>query len=75
MVIRYKEMCRVIFCIFLCLDYKSDRISFRKLLFSYRISHKKVIELVIESHSLVIELAIARKYQRNMQIIGEDRSI
>ena len=32
----------LIFCIFLCLDYKSDRISFRKLLFSYRISHKKL---------------------------------
>ena len=39
---RYKEMCRVIFCIFLCLNYKSDRISFRKLLLSYRISHKKL---------------------------------
>lgn len=42
----------MIFCIFLCLDYKSDRISFRKLMFSYRISHRKllqVIKLVIEN--------------------------
>ena len=41
----------MIFCIFLCLDYKSDRISFRKLMFSYRISHRKLLQVII----LVIE--------------------
>lgn len=38
-----KEVPGDFFGTFLCLDYKSDRISFRKLLFSYRISHRKLL--------------------------------
>lgn len=58
----------MIFRIFLCLDYKSDRISFRKLMFSYRISHRKllqVIKLVIGSDCGSHRISYNKRVERN----------
>ena len=58
----------MIFCIFLCLDYKSDRISFRKLMFSYRISYRKllqVIKLVIGSDCGSHRISYNKRVERN----------